>query len=426
MRVEIQNLDLLKHCTQWFQWRHQPKKRWVLPPNLNYVSLVFEWLAFEKLYNILCMENDLIYSINFSTAFALKSFRRGLNRLWELQVTSNLFGTPCGNKTSHCSGLLRDQFSHVTLKYGLRCLTTSNRSIVQCSQHDEFATILSTGKARQRRCTPMLMTHRSPCRWYCMDALTHYCSAALHDEVAKDIISWERPKWRFTQRQIDTLGPCYAICKGHVHGRWADVFQTRSNRLCQLHGDYQILVDSICQPRCRQSRCLSVTKPDYYHHRIISRQCVAHASSSWGNYEPSNVKWQQTAPKTIAQAFVGGWVTTATVYLWCQWRSLRCLQSAQNVGAHFMTGKCKYNHMTSKLGIQWLSSKTKIQILITFKIATLMNWFFNGLAHPSQAVDCIAISFFEAWVETVSICPLISRTKTMTFVIRLFKVPLLI
>ena len=88
----------------------------------------------------------------------------------------------------------------------------------------------------------------------------------------------------------------------------------------------------------------------------------------------------------------------------------------------FITGARKYDHISPVLrDLHWLPLRQRI----IFKIATLMHQCLNGLAPSYLATDCIAISSMPGRRQLRSAASgqlYISRTKTMTFRPRSFKV----
>ena len=129
------------------------------------------------------------------------------------------------------------------------------------------------------------------------------------------------------------------------------------------------------------------------------------------------------AAKTLAQAFVGGRLDYCNSLLYGVSEDLlRRLQSVLNAAARFITGARKYDHISPVLrDLHWLPLRQRI----IFKIATLMHQCLNGLAPPYLATDCISISSMPGRRHLRSATSgqlYISRTKTMTFGPRSFKV----
>ena len=129
------------------------------------------------------------------------------------------------------------------------------------------------------------------------------------------------------------------------------------------------------------------------------------------------------AAKTSAQAFVKGQLDYCNSLLYGVSEDLlRRLQSVQNAAARFITGARKYDHISPVLrDLHWLPLRQRI----IFKIATLMHQCLDGLAPSYLATDCIAISSMPGRRQLRSAASgqlYISRTKTMTFGARSFKV----
>ena len=126
------------------------------------------------------------------------------------------------------------------------------------------------------------------------------------------------------------------------------------------------------------------------------------------------------AAKTLAQAFVGGWLDYCNSLLYgVSGELLRRLQSVQNAAARFITALG--NTITSCLCCATLPVRQRI----IFKIATLMYRCLNGLAPSYLAADCIVVSVILGRRQLQSATSgqlYIPRTRTVTFGPRSFKV----